>query len=586
MLAAATAAPVNFAAGEVAPIDHDGYLEYQFRTSRNENGLNSDQHFATWRGRASTFVWRPYILLLDGNLGLSRTLNQDSSVSQNGTIVTGSASANVFARSTFPFRLYFQSRDSRVDGDVFDSDFSTRNWGFVQRLSSRKNGGSLSLEYRNSDTDEVTVNGRTKQRKFGSELWQLTGNRAFGRNDFRLVSSSRKLTRSFPDQSQDRILLNLRHQFRGNARFNIEDTLFYSDERLNQNNREQFRRFLQFNGYSNWRPATAKPLIVIGRLVARDVEAGNGTSRGSQSFLLSGSATYQFSPQLTLGASVGVNGSDGDSIGSQTGTFQRLRGSYRGRGIGVGRMTYNWGGALDLGNSRIRRDGDDSVQLVSGSLSHGLSRATNLGGGRQLQLSLTQTATALADTQERREQSLVHTANATLSRQNGRISNYLRFSASDRRRYGDRPDEFQLLSLQGTSRMQLNRTRSLNGGVSLQFSNSSMAMMNGDATTMQMMDNGSFTYSVTISYTDRELFNVQRLNFLSQLRYFSAEFRDDDAFRQENEFDPSRSDSSWRNELSYRIGLLELRLLTEMRDVNGRWNGHAFFSIRRYYGTT
>ena len=46
------------------------------------------------------------------------------------------------------------------------------------------------------------------------------------------------------------------------------------------------------------------------------------------------------------------------------------------------------------------------------------------------------------------------------------------------------------------------------------------------------------------------------------------------------------SDSSWRNELTYRIGLLELRLLAEVRDINGRWNSQAFFSVRRYYGAT
>ena len=39
------------------------------------------------------------------------------------------------------------------------------------------------------------------------------------------------------------------------------------------------------------------------------------------------------------------------------------------------------------------------------------------------------------------------------------------------------------------------------------------------------------------------------------------------------------------NELTYRIGLLELRLLAQVRDINGRWNSQAFFSVRRYYGT-
>jgi hypothetical protein len=587
MLVAATLAPIDSAFPELAPVDHDGYLEYQYRTTRNEDGFGNDQHLATWRATASTFVWQPYLLLLDGNLGLTRTRNADSENTNDGTIVTGAVIANAFARSTFPFRLYFESRDSRVDGDIFDTDFTTRNWGFLQQLASRRNGGRIALEYRASDTDEVSVNGTTEVRKFGSELWQLTGNRAFGRNDFRLLTSLRKLNRDVPAQTRDRTLVSLRHQFRGSLRFNIDDTLFYSDERLNLHGSEQLRRFLQFNGFSNWRPSTEKPLVVIGRLVAQGVEAGNGTTRSSHNYLMSGTATYQYSPQMTFAASAGFNGSGGDATESRTGTFQRLRGTYRAFPIDLGRMSYNWGATLDLGNRSDTGGTEQSVQAVGASFNHGLSRATNLARGRQLQFSITQTAASLADSLDRREQSLVHTAYATYSQQSGRASGYLRFSVSDRRLYGDRQDEFQLVSLQASSRMQLNRTRSLNGGFSLQLSNSEMPMMfNGDPSTMVLMDRDSFTYSVNLSYVDRELFNVRALNFLSELRYLSAQFRDDDSIDRDDFFDPSRSDSSWRNELTYRIGLLELRLLAEVRDINGRWNSQAFFSIRRYYGTT
>jgi hypothetical protein len=587
MLAAAAISPVDNAYPDVAPVDHEGYLEYQFRTTRNEDGFASDQHLATWRASASTFVWQPYILMLDGNLGLTRTRNADAANTNDGTIVTGALIANAFARSTFPFRIYFENRDSRVDGDIFDSDYTTRNWGFLQQLASRRNGGRIALEYRASDTDEVTVNGRTDVRKFGSELWQLTGNRALGRNDFRLVTSLRKVNRDVPAQTRDRTLVSLRHQFRGSLRFNIDDTLFYSDERLNLHGSEQLRRFLQFNGFSNWRPSTEKPLVVIGRLVAQGVEAGNGTTRSSHNYLMSGTATYQLSQQLTFAASAGFSGSGGDTAESRTGTFQRLRGTYRGPSVPLGRMSYNWGGTLDLGNRSDTGGTENSVQAVGASFNHGLSRASMLSPGRQLQFSLTQTIATLADTLDRREQSLVHSAYVTYSQQRGRASGYLRFSVSDRRLYGDRSDEFQLVSLQASTRMQLKRTRSLNGGFSLQYSNSEMPMMfNGDPTAMVFMDRDSFTYSVNLSYVDRELFNVRNLNFLSELRYLSAQFREDDPFEQDELFDPNRSDKSWRNELTYRIGLLELRLLGEVRDINGRWNSQAFFSIRRYYGTT
>jgi hypothetical protein len=589
LLAVGAAALINSGAAvaEVVPIDHDGYLEYQFRMTRNDDGVGSDQHLATWRGRASTFVWQPYILLLDGELGLTRSRNADSGNTDDGTIVTGRIGASAFARSTFPFRLYFESRDSRVDGDIFDSDFTTRNWGFLQQLASRRHGGRLALEYRASDSDQLSINGRTERRKSGAERWQLTGNRAFGRNDFRLLTSLRKLERELPDQTQNRKLLSLRHQYRGGLRFNIDDTLFYSDERLNLNGTEQLRRFLQFNGYSNWRPDTRKPLVVIGRVVAQAVEAGNGTTRDSHNYFVNGTATYQFSPRITAAASAGFNGSGGSEAEGRTGTFQRLRGSYRSQPISLGSLYYNWGGTLDLANRRDSNGVVENVQNYGASLNHGLSRAAGLGAGRQLQFGATQTAAARADTQDRQEQSLVHTAYATYSLNRGRTAGYLRFSASDRRLYGDRRDEFQLLSLQASSRMQLSRSRSLNGGFSFQYSTGSTPMMMDPATDdMLMIDNGSYTYSVNLSYVDRELFNVDRLSFLSELRYLSAEFRDDDPFRPDDEFDPSRSDRIWRNELIYRIGLLELRTLAEIRDINGRWNSQAFFSIRRYYGAS
>ena len=589
ILACAVSSQAGLVHAQVGPVAQGGYLEYQFRMRRAEGSNGSDQHLATWRGQATTFVWRPYILLLDGNLGLTRTRNANSQAKQAGTIVTGALAANVFARSTFPLKVYFESRDSRVDGDSFYSDFSTQNWGFLQQLASRRNGGRLSLEYRRSDTDEISVNGRTEQRKFASELWQLTGQKAFERNDFNLVTSLRKLRRDFPAQSQDRTLLNLRHRFRGSARFSAEDTLFYSDERLGFGGNEQQRQFLQFSGYSRWRPDTVKPLMVTGRLIAQGIEAGNGTTRGRQRFVVSGSANYQYSPQVSFAASAGFNGSDGDETEGQTGTFQRLRGTYRSRSMELASMFYNMGGSLDVANRLIRGENDERIQAIGASFDQGLTRTAMLGSGRQFQVGLTQNAAAVVSTHDDRFQTLAHTAYMTLSRQGARASGYLRLSATDRRRFGDRPDEFQLLSLQVSSRMQIDNTRSLNGSISLQYTDSTaeMMMMNGDTSIFAMSDRSSFSYSAILSYSDAELFNVRNLYFLSQLRYLSSDFKSDDVFdNNERLFDPNRTDSSWRNELTYRIGLLELRLLAEVRDINGRWNSQAFFSVRRYYGAT
>jgi hypothetical protein len=127
--------------------------------------------------------------------------------------------------------------------------------------------------------------------------------------------------------------------------------------------------------------------------------------------------------------------------------------------------------------------------------------------------------------------------------------------------------------------VRFTRTRSLNGGFSVQYNNNETAMMMaGD------MDNSAFTYSVDLTYIERDLFNVPRLNFLSELRLLSRELRRDDLFEDEIGVDAERSDQVWRNELDYTVGKLEFRLLADIREIDNRWMSQVFFRVRRFYG--
>ena len=135
--------------------------------------------------------------------------------------------------------------------------------------------------------------------------------------------------------------------------------------------------------------------------------------------------------------------------------------------------------------------------------------------------------------------------------------------------------------------MRFTRTRSLNGGISLQYSNNVSEMVMDPAMGLtDDRDNAAFTYGVDLTYRERDLFNVERLNFLSELRLLSRELRSDDLFDQELgvEVENERSDQVWRNELDYTIGKLELRLLADVREIDNRWMSQVFFRVRRYYG--
>ena len=571
----------EFARAQVGPVQHDGYLEYQYRLTRAADLTDTDLHLATWRARASTYVWQPYILLLDGNLGLTQSRSASTTTGNKNSIITGGMAATVFPRSRFPLRAFFDRQDSRVDGDVVDIDTTSQNWGFRQQYSAA-NGGQLALEYRKSDSQDLRVDGLRESRNFGSSIWQLNGAQSIGSNSFDLLASVRDVSREEPMQMEKRSLLNLRHRFRPNPRFFIEDTTFFSDERITYDHSDIARRFLQFNGNSNWRPDTKKPLLVIGRVVAQGVDSGrSGGEMGSQSLVLTASANYQYSPRVYIAGNVAVRSSETDNGSDDSSVLQRLRTTYRSDNVDLGPLVYIWGGSIEAGNRRNRSHGEDTVQDVAAGFNHSLGRNSVMRSGRILQISFSQALSAVVDTQDRREQSAIHSAYLSLNRQNGRMSNYIRFSASDRRSFGDRNDAFQLFNLQASSRMQISRKRAWNGSVTVQYSNSS-ATMSPD----EEMDNSALTYSVDLRYTERDLFSVDRLNFLSELRLLSSNFRSNDILDEGIAPDRDRDDSNWRNELNYRIGLLEFRLFTDMRKAESRWTSQIYFQVRRYYGVT
>lgn len=564
---------------QLGPIKHDGYFEYQYRMFRSEQAPTNTTNLLTWRGRASTYLWQPYILQLDGALGLTRTVNESSGAGNNGTLVTGGLVASAFSRSRFPFRAYIDNRDNRVDGDVFEQDRASRNFGFVQTFIPQ-GGGRILLDYRRSDNDEFYVDGVTTKRSFSNRQWQLTGSKYLGRNNFNFLGSVRDVTRDLPSQSESRTLINLRHRFRTSPRFFIEDTTFFSDEKIQLDHSNNHRRFLQFNGISTWRPLTKRPFVVLARALLQGVDAGpDGLESGSKNMVFTASANYQYSPRITVAGNVGVTNTDPDNQSDESTVFQRIRTTYRADKIDFGSLQYMWGTSMEASNRRQRNHDDDTVQDLAGVFNHSLSRSVLLSSYSQLQFSISQQIAAVSDTANRREQSLVHTAFATWNRQNGKTAAYIRLSASDRRTYGGREDFFQLVTLQASSRMQLARTRSLNGGLTLQYSNSSMAMIDDER-----RENSAFTYGIDLSYIERELFGVRLLNFTSELRLLSRNLRSAEIFDRGIETDPDRSDRAWRNELDYRIGRLEFRLLADLRDINNRWMSQVYVQVRRHYG--
>lgn len=567
------------ARSQMGPVRHNGFVEYQYRVDDGRAASASSAQLATWRGNFATYLWRPWILQLGGDVGLTRSFSSRADAKQDGGIVTGSLMGSLFPRSHFPFRAYFETRDSRVDGDLSDVDIGTTTFGFLQQYAPRS-GGRYSIEYRQNDVDELYEDGFRVSREYVSRNWQLNASKAFGRNDFRLLTQLRNVERDEPMQSEDRNSLTLRHRFRTSPRFFIEDTTFFSSERVEFENSDLTRRFLQWNGISTWRPDTEKPLYVTVRGIAQGVDSGpSGLEAGSTMVNLNGSATYQWTENITLAGNLGVTSMSADTGDDETIFSQRARGSYRSDFRELWNSDYRWGGTLEVGNDSDRRNGGDPVQDIVFGLDHSLSRSMYVMGDRQLQFSFSQQATTAIDTADRQEFTLINGFYTTLSRQNGRTSSYLRFSMTDRRLIDGREDSFQLANLQASLRTQVNRTRSWNGSITLQAGRNAQREPG-----ITDRENSSMSYSANLNFTQRDLFDVPMLNFTSELRWLSTDFQSDDPFDRTIGQDPKRDDRIWRNRLEYRIGRLELRLNADVRQINSDWMSQVFLQVRRYYG--
>jgi len=85
-------------------------------------------------------------------------------------------------------------------------------------------------------------------------------------------------------------------------------------------------------------------------------------------------------------------------------------------------------------------------------------------------------------------------------------------------------------------------------------------------------------------YRHAELFEVPFLDFTSDLRFQSDDFRSDDPFELYPTIEQERIGSTWRNQLDYRLGLLQMRAKMDVYDSNGQWRTAFSFTVRRYFG--
>ncbi len=550
------------------PVNWGGYIGYEARHESGDQSPDRLQQIFTYRVGAATYLYRPWIALLNGGLGfsLART-SSDTAPSQDTTIVTGNMDLRLFPRSRFPLHAYYARTDSRVDGEPTITDITTTRFGMIQNVSHK--GAQYRFRLERVERDEVRS--LTADEEDVTDIVELSASRTLGQHSFQLDSYFNEITRSVTDQEKQRAAFLLMHRYRPSSDLTTETRLNLirnRDSALSTASRFD-TRINQLTSLATWRPKTERPLLVTGNLRLEDSSSGPPDRlRERQSMVATGGATYEWNPQLQLRAAASVITFDSDDD-SQLITSQLVGANYTSRTRALGAYQYRWFGSADLRHETDDREADNRVEWNT-RLGHRIARSFNLASNRQANISATQTIGTRDNGRDLTTQEATHSITGTLRKRDKGVTTLLRATARDLRVTGDEEREFQLVNLQASREHRLDRYQSLIGNATVQASRDS----NSGGT-----DNDwQTTSSAELTYRHRQLFNVPRLNFTSDLEYISETLN-----VAVDRFD-ERESLVWDNRIEYAIGRLFVSANGSVIEANGRQRTLLMFQVQRNFG--
>lgn len=563
-----------------APMDTNGYLDYQLRYRTVEKEPDRIQNVITGQFDLSTYIWQPWIANLNADLAVTRSYTDVvGDGGQDTSLVTGRGEMRLLPASPFPLALFVEQRDSDVSGTLLGTDFNFFSYGFMQQFAP-SGGGRFSLSYRNDEVSNGSAGDDRGERVDNSDLWQFSADKRFGAHALSLSleqrSSDVRSDGLNEDSDIDRQIL--RHRFASGTGLSLDNVVFHLGEVRSRPGQYTDRDFAQVNSILAWRPQSASRLLVTSTALATHTESTfDLAATEANAASINAGATWQQTPRLSLTASGGANLLDTPSS-SQTTSYQRAGANYTGDLIALGALTYSWGTGLTVANNTFSDDPEyDNIQDYSLRFDHGLSRSLVTGSSSQLSFNLGQQLALGYDTMRGDGTLLNHSAALTWSEQSAQDTTFLRMAIGDRRRYGTQEDVFQLLNLQASRRWQTSHLSSWTGNVTLQWTFSSAVMDWGQ------QGNNDASYSIDLNYNRMTVFGVPNLSFVSELRYFSSDFRSEDDLLMTPDTRLLKEDRVWRNRLEYRIGKLELKLHADLLDNNGSARGLLLLQARRYF---
>jgi hypothetical protein len=533
-----------------------------------------------------SFIWQPWFIQLEGQLGVSLSYYDQSFDSEdfsrfsqnfnetNTVNPYGSASVQVFPFSRFPFQAYVQKSNSTTSGQLFDQDYDSLRYGLRQSYTPAQGGQFYGLSYDHSDIDTTNANILGVIEPIRDTLDVLRFDGSYSRPNHAL---SYGLEWDWNDRtdgfSAEQAFGFGQHSWAVSPQLLVNSDASYRRFKSSQEprpfglrvRRESDLDFAQFGTVATWRAAQL-PLTVFGSLRGTYTKNEQSTdSAGLSNELTQGTgslaATYQYTRNLRFDGNFSVTVSDDENTDATTNLLATA--TYNADTINLGAWQYYW----SVFGSGQNQTGDRSGSaFTAGFAQNGLRPLGTLGGG-QLTLNLFQnvsTTAASGDLASITNLGNVASLNWGLGYSAGSMSAGI--TLSDQRTFGDEEQDFQQVNVQFNADGQITRYSRWTGNITYQANWQRFDERLDDR--FAVTDPFSFSRSrrtdswylnANLSYQHARVFGVPRLQFTSTFQTF--------------DYQPTRSEGNlvlntpdgeltwrWDNRLLYFIGKTELEL--------------------------
>lgn len=587
-------------AWRIPPIAWSGSISYDLRSQRGGSEGSSMAHLLTGTLGLRTYVYQPWLAVVDGNIGLTHGWSRESHSGFSGTgpfgtdaslheairgreqFVTGAVNVGVFPQSRFPFQFHLDRADSRINSGLASTfDFQTTSWGFSQRYRPLTGRWNMNGAYEHREQTGA---------EFRASQDSLTGdfNASWKSNEASLgASHSRARTQGLDDESRFTTMVG-RHSYVPSTDLSVNSTANWTRTQEGVATAPSDLQVLQFSSVGMLRRGPKLSLTGSARaLLLREELAGTGVDSGGVNL----GANYEFSPQLRLTANGGVNATrSGDTASS---VFTGAVGAaYQGESRQIAGARYDWftsgtlGGVVNQGSDN---PGERQVNL-SLQLGHTISRTwktgetSNLGFNAGQSLAWNDTRSNARDNDHLTggdqgfgaSTTLLNTLGVTWqSAADGRTV-YARASYNDSLELQSR-DRFQLLNAQLSGNLEFDTRRSLSGDLTLQHTQQNSGLLLDGTSAGTITTTGA---SGEITYQHQRLFDVPRLRFISRLRLAQ------DVLKQPGTLLslPDRETRVWENRLDWSVGRLDTQVVLRLSQVNGRARQSIMFRVQRSFG--